>query len=76
MPPTDLLPFAPRGAESDRAPDAPSSSDGPTRPGLVPRPPRPVRPGVVALTVVGLLTAAAGALWPEVAPVLRSLGIA
>ena len=76
MPPTDLLPFAPRGAESDRAPDAPSSSDGPTRPGLVSRPPRPVRPGVVALTVVGLLTAAAGALWPEVAPVLRSLGIA
>lgn len=76
MPPTDLLPFAPRGAGSDRAPNAPSSSDGPTRPGLGPRPPRPVRPGVVALTVVGLLTAAAGALWPELAPLLRSLGIA
>ena len=76
MPPTDLLPFAPRGAGSDRAPNAPSSSDGPTRPGLGPRPPRPVRPGFVALTVVGLLTAAAGALWPELAPLLRSLGIA
>lgn len=75
MPPTDLLPPAHRGASNDRAPVEPRPPSRPDRSRGSGRTGRSVRPGVVALAVAGVVTAATGVLWPELAPVLRSLGV-